>query len=876
MTIEIYRSALCALPAETVEFAGTVQEFWNACRPDLKDVSPAPIAMFDLHGREIPASEWATTLADGCSARIVQEGFDPISWAYIISAALVAVSLVMQPSAQSYKQQAQGKSLATAEAVANIAKPNQVVPELFGTYLRYPDYLVPPHRYFADARTQYMETLLCVGPGEYDISKVCIGNTEFAALEGTEYRVYGPEEDVGSEGLHENWYSAKEVGSTSAGTAGLELSSETTVAALPTSTSYVFNGNTISNDTGWPAAWGSNTQLQIKLRLPYAVTRVGSTSTYSEFEGKFSHIQPLGIGGDLFCNIDGQTVQLRVNTLSPSSSGNYKVTFLYKDSDSVYLPWNSPAAGLKNAAFYSESVLFSFMGDVSNIATFSSISGWFGFPNVTLLSAEVEFSIANNVLYGDWTGPFFAMPVGETATRFQYDLFFPQGLNELDKGDVIGRSVTVQVQYRKDGGAWATMQKTYSNATVDQIGFTENLTLPAGRYEFRHRRISAASSSTSINDKVQLYGLRSLLETPTNYSGWTTIGVRIKGLGKIGSSSENQINVLATRKLPTIGNFAATPTRDISAAVLHIAKSIGYDHIDMGALQALHNVWAARGETLDHVFDATTVRAALGTAMRAGMGEMTIVDGLVTPVREGIRTQVTKAYSKQNTLGDIRRTFKTPRPDDNDGVQVEYVSAADNYVIKTVNCMLPVSDGIKLEKLKLEGVTDVTRAWRTGMRRAREMSYIRWAYSFDTEMDAFCSNYKDFVALIPDIPEYGRSAIAMGARRVPEGIEIAITEPVTDGAEIVAWRDANGGLSGPFNITRISRNVLIAAAPTGVKLPNTSSKMEPAHIYMGTVLQWSMPALIERIQPSEKTASVQAVNYDARKYADDDNFPTGV
>lgn len=263
----------------------------------------------------------------------------------------------------------------------------------------------------------------------------------------------------------------------------------------------------------------------------------------------------------------------------------------------------------------------------------------------------------------------------------------------------------------------------------------------------------------------------------------------------------------------------------------------------------------------------------MATALRAGMGELTISDAVLTPLREGLRPQHGKVYSKQNTTSEIRRSFKTPRHDDNDGVQVEYVSAEDNYTVKTIDCKLPGSAGIRLEKLKLDGVTDKTRAWRIGMRRVREMRYQRWSYEFSTELDAFVSDYLDRIELVPDIPNYGKSSVAVGARRVDCGIEIACSELIVDHFNVAAWRDTKGNFVGPFGAYAVGPRTIVASAPGNIALPSTSSSIEPSHIYLGTITNVSLPALIERIAPNEKTASVQAVNYDPRKYEDDDNFP---
>src|SRR5690606_2167043 len=146
-------------------------------------------------------------------------------------------------------------------------------------------------------------------------------------------------------------------------------------------------------------------------------------------------------------------------------------------------------------------------------------------------------------------------------------------------------------------------------------------------------------------DTVHWYGLKARLSTRTSYPNWTTASFKMRSGGRLAAQSENQINVIATRILPTLqpdGSWgAAQPTRDISAFHRYIGQTIGYtdENHDMEELRRLHLIWVSRGDTFDHVFDLTTVKAAMNTALGAGMAELTVADGLVRPVRDEPRTQ---------------------------------------------------------------------------------------------------------------------------------------------------------------------------------------------------------------------------------------------
>jgi hypothetical protein len=203
-------------------------------------------------------------------------------------------------------------------------------------------------------------------------------------------------------------------------------------------------------------------------------------------------------------------------------------------------------------------------------------------------------------------------------------------------------------------------------------------------------------------------------------------------------------------------------------------------------------------------------------------------------------------------------------------VEVEFQDASDGWATATVICVLPGSLGARLQKIKLDGVTDRDRAWRIGMRRAREQVYQRWSYDFTTEMDAMCSSYGDYVylvndqsALLTDIAASGSNAVlrVTGKLRWAPGKE-----------HQVSLRRADGSVAGPWVATRGGDDYeIVAPIPVGER-PAITLKQELPHVYFGPTDAWRWPALVRSIKPGDGYATkVTAVNYDARIYADDDS-----
>jgi hypothetical protein len=888
MTIRIYPSQLPGSPLELHEWVGSISDFFSANGIDITSQTYQPVSV-TVNGADVDPSDWPSTIVK--SSDIID--FRPVPRseiffsiiAYLIT---VAISYLLRPSPQKSRSYEQGKQLDTATATANTAKLNQVVPELFGRYRRFPDYLTPPVRRFAAPREQWVTFLACIGPGRYRIEaeSIKVGDTTFGLLgNNAEYVIFSPGDDVSGHAGHENWYSNGEVGGTSSGTAGIELTTDNAPPESPGASTFVFNGSAVSMTLGaWPSGWNVGDTLHIELRQQYTVTleEVATSQFANVFRGDFTEVAPEpGMEISLSGDVNGRFLVYSFT----SDPGGDLLVLEFTEGGLVDIA----QIGVLNISFQIPESAYTITSiNSQSTITVSRTVGqpWPGFPLNFIGSATITKDLST--IEGEWSNPFIACPESETTTSFEIDLFFPQGLCKLDDGDVKSASVSVQVEYRDAniGGGYNVVEFYYKEATLDQIGFTQRIDLAIPiRPEVRIRRIGAKSTKTELQDGVQWYGLRSLLATKTSYPGWTTIAIKLRGGGKISQQSENQINIVATRILPTLNPdkswSAAQPTRDISAAVRYIADSIGYtdDNIDIDELARLHEKWESRGDYFDCVFDETVVKDAMSQCLLSGFSELTIDSGKIKPVRDEPRSIFEQSYSSQNTTNGIIKSFTSPKRDDNDGVQVEYVDASDSWVSRTVDCALPGSQKLKLEKITLTGVTDRTRAWRIGMRRAREQRFRRWTYSFSTELDALNSSYLSYVSLIDDVPGYGQSSIMIDAKLDGEDIIINSSENFRWSDEetmVVGWRRVDGTLAGPFTATRgvDERHIRVSGIPDD-DVPIVDSKQEPPHIYFGAIARWSHPALVTQIKPDAEngTVSVTAVNYDSRIYADDDALP---
>lgn len=888
MTIRVYLSKMEGQSIETHEWTGTLAGFFTSKGLSYM-LAEQPKSVVTVNGEPLPMGEWANrhlAASDDVEIRLIQHGGIFKGLGSILGGVLGFVFGFLMPGqkgGRDYNAPGQGKQLETAQAKANTARLNEVVPELAGRFKRYPDYLTPPRRFFRNKREQLLEFHACVGPGYYLINpdEVKIGDTPFSALgEDASYQIFEPGTDLSSVSTHEHWHTADEVGGTSSGTAGLELSTEIANRENTDPESYHFDGLTITREQGeFPPAWGTGTVVRVSCSLPYQVSihNIGLINPIqaSAWTGYFGHVLLIADEtGGRFADWTPEVV---------SNQGDQKTVVFYR---LVGEGQQQTKQYLTGEPIGTRSYVFGDLVDrtIINYNEHEIEVDGLPFPIDTDSSgSKVQFS--GGTVYGEWTSEFVVTPGNELTATLELDFFFPGGLVYIrDDGGLQNRTVGIEYQYRDArGGARTTVRKTYTDKTLDQIGYTERFNVPSMRAAVRVRRVGASSTSTQVHDTVHWYGLKCRLRTVTRYPRWTTMSVQLRSGGRLAAQSENQINVVATRKLPVLlsdGSWSQDlrPTKDISAFVRHIAHSIGYtdENLDMAELRRLHDLWTARGDSYSYVVDLTTVKEAINAAFGAGMAELTVANGEIRPVREGVRIQHEHVYSLQNMTGTLRRNFRNKQHDDNDGIELEYFDS-ETFTSMTVICALPDSPRVKLRKEKLNFAATRTQAWQIGMREARRLRYQRWEYSFGTEMDALNSEYGSYVALFDDLIGRGQSALLRHIAPHEGGAELHVTEPlrwIEGKSHVVAYRRPDGSFAGPWAATKgYDEYSVIADIPT--PWPEVTLKQELPHIFFGQADKFEFPALITDIKPQgTDRATVTAVNYDARIYADDNNEPS--
>jgi len=895
----------------------TIEQWLIESVPNYERRESAPISI-EVNGFLIMPVDWAAVeFGPDDDVKIYPEpkGLEAATIGIIAAAAaaaVVAAVIFLRPNVNtpgSFDQQ--GKSLNLAKTKGNQVKIGDVIREASGRNKIFPDYLLPPRHYFQDTRIQWAELCLCVGVGEFDIDPgaVKIGDTSLAALGNTaSYKIFGPGEDLSGESAADWWQSSTEVGATSTGGAGLTLKATFDIDQQPTADTYLFSGPQISVPTGagwFPIGWQSGLIARVEVTYPYTFTNPGNGGATLITGDHLAMIKPyVGMPVEIAGDNAGSYV---VASYTPYKEGEMgepdtpaSMTLNYPSG----APANGLATGNLNSAIGFQGLRYR-ITSVSDDAvsdddpsttdhgpstitlarltdTGAIDSNWTGFD--TQNSATALISLDTSTLEGDWSGPFASCPDGEVTSAIEIDVFFPQGLVNFNtkKGTKNPHTCTIEVQYRNMDtlDEWTSVRFTYTNKTSDQLGYTQRIDLPtAMRAEVRMRRIGQESTATDRYDRVQWYGLKARLDkAPRSYQGVTVMTVYIRGGDQLSAQSESQISVVATRKLPRLVNgqwTSAQPTREIAPWVAYVAKSIGYtdDDLDIDELGRLGRVWSDRGDYFDHAIeDNSTVKECINDALTAGFSEFTLDRGRLRPVRDEPRSVYEHMYSPQNMTGPLKRSFTLPAPDDYDGVDVKYIDQT-TFAEEVVKCRLEGDQGQTIKEITLRGVTNRDRAWRIGMRRRREFAYRTKSYNFSTELDALNSGYLSYDVLADDVPGYAQSALLMNAVQTETGVVLESSEPLdwsSDEQHVVLLRKPDGSTSGPWEASQVDDYRLMIGSVDF--MPDTSWSIEPPHLLFGTVRRSGYPVLITSIEPGDYSVDVEAIGYDERVYADDDNY----
>ena len=186
-----------------------------------------PYLSLYLNGRKIEQDEWPETHI--CRTDhlkfVIEPGVTGTAIAAIISVVVAVASAVYamvsmnKLGKHNQKDSKQGNSIYDVNVQGNKVKLMEIIPENFGFFKRYPDYLADRHVFYRN-NTLFCDMILCQGIGYYDYksdhSDIYIGETPISELKGCAAHIIEPGVKITAENSPEDrswycWYSSTEV-----------------------------------------------------------------------------------------------------------------------------------------------------------------------------------------------------------------------------------------------------------------------------------------------------------------------------------------------------------------------------------------------------------------------------------------------------------------------------------------------------------------------------------------------------------------------------------------------------------------------------------------------------------------------------------------
>lgn len=304
MTIEFFPNKLadCQPLATFATQERLTIEAWIQQQTDSYQRSPAQPISVAINDELICPTLWhKVKFKPSDSVKIWREpkGSDPFSLAVILIVAAVAVSKLLMPKMPGLPSNTgvtQGSPLDEASAKGNKVKLGDPIRNLAGLQKLYPSYLAEPRSYFEDPRSQWVEMLLYITAGSVwvEASDINVGETPIISLGAdASYTIFPPGADVTGHSASNLWYNAPEVGSSSSGSAGLDLTIANPLTPSSSAAAYQFNGITIAIPSGagsFPTDW--STGLVIRVISPYLYNVVDGGAGRDIVRGPLEMLDP--------------------------------------------------------------------------------------------------------------------------------------------------------------------------------------------------------------------------------------------------------------------------------------------------------------------------------------------------------------------------------------------------------------------------------------------------------------------------------------------------------------------------------------------------------------------------------------------------------
>lgn len=520
------------------------------------------------------------------------------------------------------------------------------------------------------------------------------------------------------------------------------------------------------------------------------------------------------------------------------------------------------------------------------ISSFEEITYQIIRPNEhnTLFRDDVVTSseIAGQELLKDLVcGPFVLNPSETEVNVIEIDMAFQRGIYYANDNGTMGNlTITWRVEARKIDdednplGGWIVLgTESVTSNSHNGIYKTYKYSVSAGSYELRATRTDVKNLTSRAGHEIRWAAAKGFIVSSPNYGNVTLMAVKMRATNNLSQRSSRMLNCVVTRKipswLPVNGWSDSNPSQSIAWALADILKAdygakLGDKNIDLETLHRLDQVWQARGDTFNGIFDSKlTVYEALSRVAKVGRAVVFLQGGIVRFVRDEEKHVPVALFGPRNIVkNSLSIQYVMPSEDTADSVCVQYFSEKTWKPAEIIGSFNG-SASDKTATVELFGCTNKDQALREAVYMALANRYRRRIVTFSTELEGLIPSYGDLIAITHDMPKWG---IGGEVIYVKDNV-LGLSEPLAfaPGQEhFIVLRSKNGSVSGPYVVTKGFLNTEVQLSePVNTEIL-TGADCERTHFAFGTANKWGVLARVIGIRPRSNKVEITAVVEDAR------------
>lgn len=767
---------------------------------------------------------------------VVYPGYEWIVYIVIVIVAVIlAVALAPSPPSTSIRNTQNGSPNNELSERSNKPRPNERIPDVFGTVRSTPDLIAVPYKVFQN-HEEVEYSFMCIGRGFYDVSDIRDDTTLVSDIAGTSVEIYAPFTSPNSGGLPQ-----------------LRIGTPINERIYNVVRSNSVNGQVLRPPNDQNIRGVSN----IQFIYPNEIHSVSF-----DFTDKFAAGDAL-IVSDAYVTI---TPAAPATPYTANLAGSF--TVLSVSSTSIVL--SNPAAINANwdlittTAYVSATLATSgpkwigpFVLDSSDLsqvfANFVAVNGLFKDNGQTQyrIDITVELEVA---------------PINENGSA--------RGATQLFQGTIQGSS-------------------TYRNARALTLKANPAL---SGRCRVRARRITASdlAFNGTVSDEIKWRDVYSVANVnQTEFGNVTTVQSITYATAGALSIKERKLNALVTRKIPqriagstfTTTLHATNKAEDIIAAVCldrHIGNrnpaEINFDNIYNSLAEVREYFGSDIAGEFSYTFDKDnlsfeeTVKVIADAIYCVGYRRGNIINLSF----EKKTQESTLLFNHRNKLpGSEIRTVRFGNFDNFDGVSYEYVDPEDDAL---VTYYIPEDrSAVNPKEIESLGVRSKLQAHFHAWRAWNKIKYQNTVSEFTAtqEADLLVRNDRILVA------DNTRPDVQDGEVLSQEVLQLTLSQKVdlTKYAEHTIFLQLPDGSIETIGIRPGStdRKVLLNNAPRLPLALNDNLYARTTYIIVGNDEPRQTAFLVsEKSAQDNFTSVIKAINYDDRYYSKDKDYIDGV